>query len=159
MAFGRTGLTPRPKATVSTPPSCSSTLMRWRSTGPSRSPRPSSAIDPNAHDADLGPTKPTARRSCLKLSSTKPASAQPSGLTKRPWADAIIYELHVRGFTKQNSAVFQKRSRGTFAGLAHPAAIGHLKWLGVTAVEILPCAAWIDEWHLKTAGPDEFLGL
>ena len=38
--------------------------------------------------------------------------------------------------------------RGTFAGLAHPAAIAHLRRLGVTTVELMPCAAWIDERHL-----------
>ena len=49
--------------------------------------------------------------------------------------------------------------RGTFAGLAHPAAIATLRRLGVTAVELMPAAAWIDERHLPRARPDQLLGL
>ena len=49
--------------------------------------------------------------------------------------------------------------RGTFAGLAHPAAIAHLVKLGVTCVEIMPAAAWIDERHLHAAGLTQLLGL
>src|SRR5205823_1840978 len=52
------------------------------------------------------------------------------------WADTVIYELHVRGFTKQHSEV-PPELRGTFAGLAHPAAIAHLTALGVTTVELM----------------------
>jgi glycogen operon protein len=69
----------------------------------------------------------------------------------RPWAETVIYELHVKGFTALNPDV-PPALRGTFAGLAHPAAIAHLKALGVTAVELLPCAAWTDERHLPALG-------
>jgi glycogen operon protein len=67
------------------------------------------------------------------------------------WPDTIVYELHVRGFTKRHPAV-PEAARGTFAGLSDPAAIAHLKNLGVTAVEILPAAAWLDERHLVDLG-------
>lgn len=43
---------------------------------------------------------------------------------KTPWADSVIYELHVRGFTKRHPGI-PEELRGTYAGLAHPAAIGH----------------------------------
>jgi glycogen operon protein len=69
----------------------------------------------------------------------------------------VIYELHVRGFTKLHRAI-PEPLRGTFAGLAHPAAIAHLVRLGVTAVELLPVSAWIDERHLPPLGLSNFWG-
>ncbi len=69
----------------------------------------------------------------------------------------VIYELHVRGFTKICPDM-PEAIRGTFAGLAHPAAIAHLKALGVTLVELLPCAAWIDERHLPPLGLTNYWG-
>ncbi|MEL6814443.1 MAG: glycogen debranching protein GlgX [Cyanobacteria bacterium J06598_3] len=54
-----------------------------------------------------------------------------------PWNETIIYEMHVKGFTQQQPKV-PKRLKGTYAGLAHPAAIKHLKSLGITAVELMP---------------------
>ena len=68
-----------------------------------------------------------------------------------PWAETIIYELHVRGFT-QLLAEIPEASRGTCAGLAHPAAIAHLTRLGITTVELMPIAAAIDERHLPPLG-------
>ena len=68
-----------------------------------------------------------------------------------PWSETVVYELHVRGFTRAHPEV-PEALRGTFAGLAHPAAIAHLKRLGVTTVELMPCAAWIDERHLPPLG-------
>ena len=56
----------------------------------------------------------------------------------RPWAETVIYELHVKGFTKQMDGV-RDDLRGTYAGLASEAAIAYLRDLGVTAVELLPC--------------------
>jgi glycogen operon protein len=73
------------------------------------------------------------------------------------WDKTIIYELHVRGFTKTRLDI-PEDLRGTFAGLAHPAAIRHLRRLGVTAVELLPCAAWIDERHLPPLGLSNYWG-
>jgi isoamylase len=54
-----------------------------------------------------------------------------------PWHETIIYEINVKGFTKLHPDIPEKL-RGTYAGLAHPAAIAHLKSLGITAVELLP---------------------
>ncbi|MFK8182712.1 MAG: glycogen debranching protein GlgX [Phormidesmis sp.] len=54
-----------------------------------------------------------------------------------PWNETIIYEMHVKGFTRLHPKI-PKRLRGTYAGLAHPAAIKHLKSLGITAVELMP---------------------
>jgi isoamylase len=54
-----------------------------------------------------------------------------------PWHKTVIYEAHVKGFTKLHPDV-PEEIRGTYAGLAHPAALRHLKKLGVTAIELLP---------------------
>lgn len=54
-----------------------------------------------------------------------------------PWHETVIYEAHVRGLTQRHPDV-PEHLRGTYAGVAHPAVIGHLKALGVTALELLP---------------------
>ncbi|WP_119419161.1 glycogen debranching protein GlgX [Desertibaculum subflavum] len=66
---------------------------------------------------------------------------------RTPWSNSIIYEAHVRGFTMQRDAV-PAALRGSFAGLAHPAAIEHLQKLGVTAIELLPVQAFLDDRYL-----------
>jgi glycogen debranching enzyme len=63
----------------------------------------------------------------------------------------LIYELNVRGFTMLHPDVPNKQ-RGTVAALAHPAIIDHLKKLNVSAVELMPITAWIDERHLPPLG-------
>jgi isoamylase len=55
----------------------------------------------------------------------------------RRYADSVIYEVHVKGFTMTHPGV-PEELRGTYAGLAHEAALSHLVDLGVTAVELLP---------------------
>jgi glycogen operon protein len=74
-----------------------------------------------------------------------------------PLADSIIYEVHVRGFSKLNEAVPEKL-RGTYAGLACEASIEYLKKLGVTAVELLPVHHFIDEGHLVDRGLHDYWG-
>jgi len=64
-----------------------------------------------------------------------------------PWQETVLYELHVRGFTRTHPGV-PEAIRGTCAGLAHPAAIDHLQRLGITTVELMPIAATVDERHL-----------
>ncbi|MFE2295553.1 glycogen debranching protein GlgX [Streptomyces sp. NPDC059452] len=76
---------------------------------------------------------------------------------KTPWADSVIYELHVRGFTKLHPDI-PPELRGTYAGLAHPAAIEHLTRLGVTAVELLPVHQFAHEDHLLRRGLHNYWG-
>ncbi|MFI8929707.1 glycogen debranching protein GlgX [Streptomyces sp. NPDC053474] len=76
---------------------------------------------------------------------------------KTPWADSVIYELHVRGFTMRHPDV-PEPLRGTYAGLAHPAAIDHLVRLGVTAVELLPVHQFAHEDHLLRRGLRNYWG-
>ena len=77
---------------------------------------------------------------------------------RTPWHETVVYELHVKGFTKQHPDV-PENLRGTYAGLASPAAIEYLRELGVTAVELLPVHYHIDEHFLVAARPRELLGL
>jgi glycogen operon protein len=74
-----------------------------------------------------------------------------------PLADSIIYEVHVRGFSKLNEAVPEKL-RGTYAGLACESGIEYLKKLGITAVELLPVHHFIDEGHLVDRGLRDYWG-
>ncbi|MEO8669271.1 MAG: glycogen debranching protein GlgX [Bauldia sp.] len=63
----------------------------------------------------------------------------------------VIYEVNTRAFTKSNPQV-PRALRGTLAGLAHPASLAHIVRLGVTTLELMPIAAWIDERHLPPLG-------
>jgi len=63
----------------------------------------------------------------------------------------LVYELPVRAFTILHPAI-PLSDRGTLRALAHPAVIEHLRSLHVTAVELMPIAAWIDERHLAPLG-------
>jgi glycogen operon protein len=74
-----------------------------------------------------------------------------------PWAETIIYEAHVKGMTARR-ADLPAPLRGTFAGLADPRVIEHLVRLGVTAVELLPIQAFIDDRHLVQKGLRNYWG-
>ncbi|HZT12857.1 MAG TPA: glycogen debranching protein GlgX [Candidatus Baltobacteraceae bacterium] len=63
------------------------------------------------------------------------------------WPDTIVYELHVRGFTMKHPGV-PPELRGTFAGLASPPVLEHLVSLGVSAVELMPIHAFVDDRRL-----------
>jgi glycogen operon protein len=76
---------------------------------------------------------------------------------QRRWPETVLYELHVRGFTMRHPDVPQPL-RGTFAGLAAPAAIQHLRELGITAVELLPIQAFLDDRHLLERGLRNYWG-
>jgi isoamylase len=66
---------------------------------------------------------------------------------RTPWHDTVIYELHVQGFTQRHQQI-PPHLRGTYAGLVTDPAIEHLKRLGVTAVELMPVHAFVDDRHL-----------
>ncbi|MDY7229123.1 glycogen debranching protein GlgX [Hyalangium rubrum] len=74
-----------------------------------------------------------------------------------PWHQSLIYELHVKGFTKLHPDV-PEPLRGTYAGLAHPAVLEHLRKVGVTAVELLPIHALADEPFLTKKGLTNYWG-
>jgi glycogen operon protein len=71
--------------------------------------------------------------------------------------DSVLYEVHVKGFSKLNPAV-PEQLRGTYAGLAHESSIAYLKKLGITAVELLPIHHFIDEGNLVEKGLRDYWG-
>jgi len=92
-----------------------------------------------ADDDDLSFDERTARRSCpsawwwIRIL-TGPGSRARRGV---PWDQTIIYEAHVRGFTRLHPQVPPAR-RGTFAGLGTQEVVQYVKSLGVTSIELLP---------------------
>jgi glycogen operon protein len=73
------------------------------------------------------------------------------------WERAIVYETHVRGFTKRHPAVPEDQ-RGTFAGLGHEAIVEHLKALGVTTIELLPIHTFVNDSNLLDKGLTNYWG-
>ena len=78
-------------------------------------------------------------------------------LPRIPWHETIIYEVHVKGFTKQHPDVADQQ-RGTYAALGSRPAIEHLRKLGITAVELLPVHYHIDEHFLFARGRSNYWG-
>jgi glycogen operon protein len=76
---------------------------------------------------------------------------------RRPWSETVIYETHVKGFTRLNEKV-RDDLRGTYAGLASEEAIDYLRDLGVTAVELLPVHHIADEAYLVDKGLSNYWG-
>jgi isoamylase len=76
---------------------------------------------------------------------------------RTPWHKTLIYEAHVKGFTKQHPEIADQ-VRGTYAGLASEAAIQHLQSMHVTAVELLPVHHHVDERHLVEKGLSNYWG-
>ncbi len=74
-----------------------------------------------------------------------------------PRDKTVIYEVHVKGFTKQHPGI-PEELRGTYAGLAHPAALEYLTSLSVTAVELLPVHQFIHDSHLHDKGLRNYWG-
>ena len=84
----------------------------------------------------------------------------PWGDDRRPnvsWADTVIYEAHLKGMTMRHPDI-PEELRGTYAGLAHPAAVDHLLKLGVTAVELMPIHHFVDPQHLIEKGLRNYWG-
>ncbi len=92
---------------------------------------------------DSGPFAP-------KAITGAPPAGEPGRKRVAPEA-LVVYELNVRGFSRLNPAI-PESERGTFLGLAHAASIAHLAALGVTAVEVMPADAFVDERHLPPLG-------
>ena len=74
-----------------------------------------------------------------------------------PWDKTIFYETHVRGLTMRHPAV-PEALRGTFAGLAVPEVVDHLKKLGVTSIELLPIHGFVNDQHLLQKGLNNYWG-
>jgi glycogen debranching enzyme glgX len=74
-----------------------------------------------------------------------------------PYNETIIYEAHVKGFTKLHPDI-PKELQGTYLGLAHPAAIKHLTDLGVTAIELMPVHQFVNDTSLQDKGLSNYWG-
>ena len=74
-----------------------------------------------------------------------------------PWSETVIYETHVRGATMLREDI-RTHERGTFSSLANPHFIEHLKNLGITAVELLPVHAFLQDRHLLERGLRNYWG-
>lgn len=66
---------------------------------------------------------------------------------RSPWRDTVIYEMHVRGFTMQYPGI-PAPMRGTFLALSSPPVVAYLQRLGISAVELLPVHAFVDDRNL-----------
>ena len=74
-----------------------------------------------------------------------------------PWDDTIIYEAHVKGFTKRHPAV-PPRQRGTYKGLGAQEVIHYVKSLGITAIELLPIHTFVNDSYLIERGLTNYWG-
>jgi isoamylase len=78
-------------------------------------------------------------------------------LPRHPLEETVIYETHVRGFSKLWEEL-EPEQRGTYSGIGSPQAIKYFKKLGITAVELLPVHAHIDDKHLLDKGLTNYWG-
>lgn len=112
---------------------------------------PSQFSGTDQHNTDSAPLMP-------KAVVPDPAAPLPPPVQPLvPWPRTIIYEAHIRGLTMRHPDI-PEAQRGTFAALGHPAVVAYLKNLGVTTLEIMPAAAWIDERHLGPLGLRNYWG-
>jgi isoamylase len=78
-------------------------------------------------------------------------------LLKTPWNETVIYETHVKGFTKLHPTLPEEK-RGTYAGLVSPEIVRYLKELGITAIELLPVHHHVDNKFLVDEGLKNYWG-
>lgn len=79
-------------------------------------------------------------------------------LLRTPWHETVIYETHVKGLTQLHPDI-PEELRGSYAGLAHPAAIEHLQRLGISAVELMPVHHFLSRpGHLVDKGLKNYWG-
>jgi glycogen operon protein len=74
-----------------------------------------------------------------------------------PYHQSIIYEAHVKGFTKMHPDI-PENIRGTYAAIGHPVTIEYLKQLGITAIELMPVHQFINDRHLDEKGLTNYWG-
>jgi isoamylase len=124
-----------------------------------------------AHDANVLPYVPDGTQDAdLEIDDEDDAPAVPKSVViddafqwegdrppRIPFAQSVIYETHVKGFTMRHPGV-REDLRGTYAGLASEEAIAHLVDLGVTAVELLPVHHISDEAFLAERGLRNYWG-
>ena len=100
---------------------------------------------------------PTDSFLAVPLSVVVAPTPPPTPVERRPMSDSVIYELHVKGYTRLHPQV-PEHLRGTYAGLAHPSVIAHLVATGVTAVELLPIHHFVSEPFVIGSGLTNYWG-
>jgi isoamylase len=93
---------------------------------------------------------------CIVTSAPRRAQ-HPSERASRPWDHTVIYETHVKGYTK-NHPIVPENLRGTYAGLATPELLRHIRSLGVTAIELLPTHSFVTDQYLSDKGLENYWG-
>ncbi|MBJ9752203.1 glycogen debranching protein GlgX [Burkholderia cepacia] len=126
--------------------------MRWNDAvyGYARGTGPECSTTPDTHDSAPYVPKSRVTRPLQQVDARPPRPAT-------PWCDTVIYELHVRGFSMLHPDV-PAVLRGKLAALATPPLIDYLHALGITAVELMPTTAFIDEPGLVERGLRNYWG-
>ncbi|MEJ8838840.1 glycogen debranching protein GlgX [Ramlibacter sp. AN1133] len=112
---------------------------------------------PGGRDADLVPADVEQRAAPLALVVDPDFDWGDDRGPNTPWHGTVIYEAHVKGLTMRHPDV-PPELRGTYAGLGHPAMLRYLKKLGVTAVELMPVHAHVDDPFLVDKGLSNYWG-
>ncbi|MEA1903842.1 MAG: glycogen debranching protein GlgX [Actinomycetota bacterium] len=86
-----------------------------------------------------------------------PPSTTPTPPIRIPWAQTVIYEMHIKGISQTHPEV-SPELRGTYAGLASEPIIAHLLRLGVTTIELLPISQFVHEEYLLERGLRQYWG-
>jgi isoamylase len=111
-----------------------------------------------AHRADLTPDRRDSAPMMPKCVVEDPAHHWGDDrLPRRPLIDSVIYESHVKGLTERHPRI-PAALRGTYDALGHPAIIEHLVKLGITAIELLPIHAFVDDRFLVEKGLRNYWG-
>jgi len=113
------------------------------------SPDPNADLVPDSHDDSAAIPKCVVIDPHFEWEDDRPPAT--------PWPDTVIYEVHVKGFTRRHPGV-RDDLRGTYAGLASEGALAYLRALGVTAVELLPVHHIADEGVLHGLGLTNYWG-
>lgn len=130
--------------------------------GLARGPQLHPSLYSHVVDSQLNPdpTMPADDRDSAPFAPLGVVVADAHNPTKRPhipWEKTVLYEAHVISMTKRMERI-PEELRGTYAGLAHPETIAHLKNLGVTAIELLPVHAKMSEPFLTQKGMENYWG-
>lgn len=107
------------------------------------------ATDPSTDSAPFVPKALTPGQDSFDWQNSQPPQT--------PWSKTLIYELHVKGFTQRHPDIPQAL-RGRYLGIAHRASLDYLTALGVTAVQLMPCFAFMTEQRLVDLGLTNYWG-
>ncbi|MEZ5488821.1 MAG: glycogen debranching protein GlgX [Gammaproteobacteria bacterium] len=113
--------------------------------------------DPESPESDLSMDKRDNAATMPKCVVVEDHSRPPPVSNRIQKADTIIYETHLKGFTRLHPDI-PVSERGKFAGMAHPRVLDYLKSLGVTSIELLPVQSFISEPFLHERGLTNYWG-